>query len=64
MEKDGSAQKVLINHIAAVVLPVLGGLARVIDYRIPFFVGAGMACISLVAVQAIRVSSQVGIKLA
>lgn len=46
-----------INHIAAVILPALGGLAWVIDYRIPFFFGAGMACISLIAVQAIRVPS-------
>jgi hypothetical protein len=43
-----------INHIAAVVLPALGGLAWVVDYRIPFFCGAAMACISLLAVQGMR----------
>ncbi len=40
-----------INHIAAVVLPVLGGLAWMIDHRIPFIAGAAMSLISLVAVQ-------------
>lgn len=40
-----------INHIAAVVLPVIGGSLWLIDYRIPFFCGAVMSFISLVAVQ-------------
>ena len=44
-----------INHIAAVFLPALGGFLWVIDYRIPFFGGAVMAAISLMAVQKIRV---------
>ena len=42
-----------INHIAAVFLPALGGFLWVVDYRIPFFGGAVMALISLLAVQAI-----------
>jgi hypothetical protein len=42
-----------INHIAAVFLPALGGILWVVDYRIPFFSGAAMAFISLLAVQAI-----------
>ncbi|BCS97358.1 MFS transporter [Desulfoluna limicola] len=42
-----------INHIAAVVLPVIGGMLWMVDYRIPFWGGAGMACLSLVAVQLI-----------
>ena len=42
-----------INHIAAVVLPVLGGLTWMIDYRIPFVGGAVLAAISLGAVQQI-----------
>lgn len=42
-----------INHIAAVVLPVLGGLAWMVDYRIPFVVGAIFSIISLIAVQKI-----------
>jgi len=43
-----------INHIAAVFLPALGGFLWVLDYRIPFFGGAAMAAISLMAVQKIR----------
>jgi len=43
-----------INHIAAVFLPALGGFLWVLDYRIPFFGGAAMALISLLAVQKIR----------
>ncbi|MEE9496012.1 MAG: MFS transporter, partial [Desulfobacterales bacterium] len=42
-----------INHIAAVFLPALGGFLWVLDYRIPFFGGAAMSLISLIAVQAI-----------
>jgi hypothetical protein len=42
-----------INHIAAVVLPALGGLLWLVDYRIPFFAGAGMSLISLMLVQCI-----------
>jgi len=42
-----------INHIAAVVIPALGGLAWIIDYRIPFIAGAIMSLISLGATQLI-----------
>jgi hypothetical protein len=44
-----------INHIAAVFLPAIGGFLWVVDYRIPFFGGAAMAAISLIAVQKIRI---------
>ena len=43
-----------INHIAAVVLPAAGGLLWVIDYRIPFFAGAVLSIVSLMAVQRIK----------
>jgi hypothetical protein len=43
-----------INHIAAVVLPAVGGVLWMVDYRIPFLAGAGLALVSLVAVQRIR----------
>lgn len=43
-----------INHIAAVFLPAIGGLLWVLDYRIPFFGGAILALVSLLAVQKIR----------
>jgi predicted MFS family arabinose efflux permease len=42
-----------INHIAAVFLPAIGGFLWVVDYRIPFFGGAVMAMISLIAAQKI-----------
>jgi hypothetical protein len=45
-----------INHIMAVFLPAIGGLLWIIDYRIPFFGGAAMALISLIAVQRIDIS--------
>jgi len=43
-----------INHIAAVVLPVIGGALWMLDYRIPFIAGAVLAAANLVAVQRIR----------
>ena len=39
-----------INHIAAVILPVIGGVLWMVDYRIPFIFGAVMSLISLWAV--------------
>lgn len=42
-----------INHIAAVVLPVIGGLLWMVDYRIPFICGAVFSLVSLAAVQLI-----------
>jgi len=47
-----------INHIAAVVLPAVGGMLWIIDYRIPFLFGAALSMISLLAVQKIRVPSR------
>jgi len=44
-----------INHIAAVVLPAVGGLLWMLDYRVPFICGAVLSCVSLIAVQWIRV---------
>ncbi|MEA3465884.1 MAG: MFS transporter [Thermodesulfobacteriota bacterium] len=45
-----------INHIAAVVMPVIGGALWMIDYRIPFVAGAVMSGVSFIAVQWIRVA--------
>lgn len=42
-----------INHIAAVILPTIGGLLWLIDYKIPFLAGAVLSLISLAAVQLI-----------
>ena len=44
-----------INHVAAVVLPLLGGLLWLVDYRIPFMVGALLAVVALVAARFITV---------
>ena len=46
-----------INHIAAVVLPVIGGLLWVVDYRIPFVAGSILSLISLIAVQYIKIGA-------
>ena len=43
-----------INHIAAVFIPAIGGIMWMIDFRIPFYAGAVMSLISLIAVQRIR----------
>lgn len=42
-----------INHIAAVVLPAIGGLLWLVDYRIPFIGGAVLSAVSLLLVQII-----------
>ena len=42
-----------INHVAAVVMPVIGGALWMVDYRIPFVVGAIFSMVSLLAVQRI-----------
>ncbi len=44
-----------INHIGAVVFPVVGGLLWMVDYRIPFVAGAVLSVFSLAAVQLIGV---------
>jgi predicted MFS family arabinose efflux permease len=43
-----------INHIAAVVIPAIGGLLWMVDYRIPFIAGAGLSLVSFFSVQKIR----------
>ena len=44
-----------MNHVAAVVMPVLGGMLwkSLNDYRIPFWIGFGVVFLSLMAVQRI-----------
>ena len=51
-----------INHIAAVVIPAVGGVLWMLDYRIPFIAGALMSLISLTAVQWIGVADNTGKK--
>ena len=43
-----------INHTAAVVIPVAGGWLWLVDYKIPFMVGAGLSLLSLTITQFIR----------
>jgi predicted MFS family arabinose efflux permease len=49
-----TAVGVTINHMAAVFLPAIGGFLWMIDYRIPFFAGAGLGVVSLFFAQCIR----------
>ena len=51
----GMAAGFTINHVAAVVLPLVGGALWMIDYRIPFLAGAVLAAVNLVAIQWLRV---------
>ncbi len=43
-----------INHITAIVLPVIGGYLWTLNWRIPFFLGALIAIISLLFTQYIK----------
>jgi MFS family permease len=44
-----------INHITAVVLPVIGGILWTINWRLPFFGGVLIACCSLFFSQFVKV---------
>lgn len=50
-----SAVGFTINHVAAVFLPALGGYLWMLNYRIPFIMGAVLGAISLVLAQFIRI---------
>ena len=43
-----------INHLTAIILPVVGGFLWTIDWRIPFFVSAGLSLLSLVFAQMVK----------
>ena len=47
-----------INHIIAVFLPFIGGMLWLIDYRIPFILGAILSLFSLIFVQLIKVPKE------
>ncbi|KAF5030303.1 hypothetical protein DSECCO2_639520 [anaerobic digester metagenome] len=49
------AVSVAVNHVAAVVVPVVGGMLWMMDFRIPFYLGAALAGCSLVATLFMRV---------
>ena len=46
-----------INHISAVIIPVIGGALWMINYQIPFLLGSGIALLSLIFVQFIKTQS-------
>lgn len=54
-----SAVGFTINHIAAVFLPALGGYLWMLNYRIPFIMGAALGVVSLILAQFIRLPSRV-----
>ncbi len=56
---SSTAVSFTINHIAAVVLPVVGGYLWMINYRIPFLCGAFLGLCSLTATQFIRSKASV-----
>ncbi len=43
-----------INHVSAVIVPVVGGSLWLLDYKFPFILGAVLACTSLFLVQFIN----------
>jgi len=43
-----------INHVAAVVIPVIGGLLWMTNWQLPFYVGMGISVISFIFVQKIN----------
>ncbi|MHA1539986.1 MAG: MFS transporter [Alphaproteobacteria bacterium] len=47
-----------INHVIAVFLPFVGGVLWLIDYRIPFVLGAVLSLVSLLFVQLIKVPEE------
>ena len=51
---SSTAVSFTINHIAAVVLPVVGGYLWMIDYKIPFLLGTGLSVMSLILAQFVK----------
>ncbi|UQZ88115.1 MFS transporter [Deltaproteobacteria bacterium Smac51] len=49
------AMGVTVNHIAAVAVPFVGGLMWMVDYRIPFIMGACFASASLLMTSFIKI---------
>ena len=47
-----------INHIAAVVIPFVGGIMWMTNWQLPFYAGVGLSILSLVFVQMIRIKEE------
>lgn len=43
-----------INHIVAVILPAIGGLLWMVDYKIPFLIGVVLSILSLICAQKMK----------
>jgi hypothetical protein len=43
-----------INHISAVVIPLLGGSLWLLNWKLPFIIGAGLTLVSLYFTQKIK----------
>lgn len=54
------AMSVTVNHIAAVVVPLVGGYLWMRDFRIPFVMGAGFALLSLIMTRFIKLPKKTG----
>jgi hypothetical protein len=52
---SGMAMGFTINHVAAIVVPVVGGILWMVDYKIPFLIGVGFGVCSLGLTQLLRV---------
>ena len=48
-----------INHISAVVIPLFGGALWLVNWRLPFIIGACLTIISLYFTQKIRIAGPV-----
>ncbi|SHN54239.1 MFS transporter [Desulfovibrio litoralis] len=46
---------VTLNHIAAVIVPFVGGMLWMYDFRLPFYMGVGFAIASLILTQFMRI---------
>jgi hypothetical protein len=45
-----------INHISAVIIPLFGGFMWILNWRLPFLIGAGLTVVYLVFTQMIKTS--------
>jgi len=48
-----------INHLTAVILPIVGGLLWMISWRIPFFAAAGLSLLSLFFAQKVKTNKEI-----
>jgi len=44
-----------INHISAIIIPLIGGSLWLLNWRLPFLIGAGLTVVSLYFTQKIKI---------